>query len=121
MKYDCLYAIYNDRRYECSIEGENLIEIYGNRFDKGFEEFMGIYSKMISRNECSRVYRKTLCFKYNNDNFLIREEKDNMVLLETGPRSYDLKKLGFTKILNDTFQKWVNINEGEKYWAITEY
>jgi len=44
-----------------------------------------------------------------------------MVLLETGPRSYDLISLGFKRVLNDTFQKWVSLSEGEKYWAIYDY
>ncbi|MBE6047962.1 MAG: hypothetical protein E7213_06105 [Clostridium sp.] len=117
-----IYAEYNKKTFECSMSGGGkIIKLLSDSYIEGFKKGITRYYLQVERQNCTRVYRKTLCFKYNNDNFLIREEKDNMVLLETGPRSYDLKKLGFTKILNDTFQKWVNINEGEKYWAITEY
>jgi hypothetical protein len=116
-----LFAIYKGEEFECSFVTDDVLHLISSKERAGFDNFMGTYSMSVKRIECERVYGKTLCFKYNNDSFLIREEKDNMVLLETGPRSYDLKKLGFKKILNDTFQKWVNVNEGEKYWAITEY
>lgn len=88
---------------------------------EGFIDFMGTYSKDVTREDCSRIYKKTLCSKYNNDSFLIREEHDNKVLLETGPRSYDLISLGFERVLNDTFQKLVSLSEGKKYWAIYNY
>ncbi|MBE6048067.1 MAG: hypothetical protein E7213_06660 [Clostridium sp.] len=115
------YAIYKGEEFECSFFTDDILHLISNRERPGFDNFMGTYSMKVKRKECERVYRRTLNFKYENDDFLIREEKGEMVLLETGPRSYDLKKLGFKKILNDTFQKWVNVNEGERYWYIKEY
>lgn len=115
------YAIYQGKEYKCDIEDEKNICIYSESLDEGFNDFMGIYYKNISFMDCTRVFKRTLCFKYNHDSFLIREEKDDKVLLETGPRAYDLISLGFKRILNDTFQKWVPLSEGEKYWAIYEY
>lgn len=117
-----MYAIYNGKEYRCgTIDGGKGIKLYSDIPLESFTEFFGTYSKLVKREECSRVYKKTLCFRYNNDSFLIREEKDNKVLLETGPRSYDLLDLGFVRVLHDTFQKWVSLDEGERYWAIMEY
>lgn len=56
---------------------------------------MGVCYKDVLFKDCTRVYKKTLYFKYHNDSFLIHEEEKDMVLLETGPRSYDLISLGF--------------------------
>jgi len=123
LKENGLYAIYNKKEYKCDIENQNKVSIYSESLDEGFSEFMGVYYKEVPKNECVRIYKKTLCFLYNNDSFLIRDE-DNVngkVLLETGTRSYDLTELGFKRVLNDTFQKWVSKTEGKEYWAYTEY
>jgi len=122
MNNDEMYAIYNGKEYKCgTLKGGKCINLYSEKQENGFIEFMGTYSKNVDREKCDRVYRKTLCFRYKQDNFLIREEKDGKVLLETGPRSYDLTELGFKRVLNDTFQKWVSKTEGKEYWAYTEY
>ncbi|AGF57865.1 hypothetical protein B0P06_003825 [Clostridium saccharoperbutylacetonicum] len=115
------YAIYKGIEYKCCFRSNGKIGLLSEIPVEGFIEFMGTYSRDVLREECSRVYKKTLCFKYNNDSFLIREEDKNRVLLETGPRSYDLISLGFERVLNDTFQKWMPVSEGEKYWAIYDY
>ncbi|MFL0252916.1 hypothetical protein ACJDT4_21140 [Clostridium neuense] len=116
-----MYAIYKGKECKCDIEDENTISIYSSSLDDGFSDFMGVYYMDVSFKDCTRVYKKTLCFKYNNDSFLIREEHDNKVLLETGSRSYDLISLGFKRVLNDIFQKWVSLSEGKRYWAIYDY
>lgn len=115
------FAIYKGIEYKCCFRSNGKIGLLSKVPVKGFNEFMGTYSKDVTKEDCSRIYKKTLCFKYNNDSFLIREKDDNKVLLETGPRSYDLISLGFERVLNDTFQKWVSLSEGKKYWAIYDY
>ena len=77
------------------------------------------YVKQVKKNECERVFKKELCFKYKNDSFLVRTIEGEKVLLESGPRSYDLKDFDFEKVLQDTFQKWVNVTDGELYWNET--
>ena len=55
------------------------IELYSEDSFRRVYRVFGTYSKLVKREECSRIYKKTLCFRYNNDSFLIREEKDNKV------------------------------------------
>lgn len=122
MNNNMIFAEYENQTFECSLvkggkEIKLLSDIQLNGFTKGIERY---YLK-VDRVKCGRVYKKTFCFKYYGDSFLVRDEMGDKVLLETGPRSYDLIALGFERILNDTFQKWVSKLEGELYWAYTEY
>ncbi len=121
MKENGQFAIYKGIEYKCCFRNNGKIALLSETPLEEFIEFMGTYSREVTKEECSRIYKKTLCFEYNNDSFLIREEKDNKVLLETGARSYDLISLGFERVLNDTFQKWVLLDEGKRYWAIYDY
>ena len=117
-----IYAVYKDKTYECSILNcGRKIKLLSDVPIDGFCKGIGRYYLNVERENCERVYKKMLCFNYVNDNFLIKEEKDGKVLLETGPRSYDLTELGFKRVLNDIFQKWVSKTEGKEYWAYTEY
>lgn len=119
---DSMYALYKGKEYECStMFGGKFINLYSNIPQEGFEKSYENYSKRVKREECERVYRKTLCFRYKDDDFLIADEKGGKVLLVTGPRSYDLTKLGFERVDHEMFQKWVPLSEGEKYWANKEY
>lgn len=122
MNSDSIYAIYKGKEYECGFRfGGKFINLYSDIPQEGFEKSYERYRMMVKREECERVYRKTLCFRYKNDNFLIQEERGGKVLLVTGPRSYDLTKLGFERIDHEMFQQWVSVSEGEKYWATKEY
>lgn len=121
MKESGQFAIYKGIEYKCCFRNNGKIGLLSETPVEGFIEFMGTYSRDVIREECFRIYKKTLCFKYHDDSFLIREEDNDKVLLETGPRSYDLISLGFERVLNDTFQKWVSLSEGKKYWAIYDY
>lgn len=122
MNSEYMYAIYENKEYRCgTLKGGEEIKLYSQEELPGFVELLGTYYKIVKRQECLRVYRKTLCFRYDDDNFLVRDEKGDMLLLETGPRAYDLLEKGFERVLHDTFQKWVPLSAGEKYWVTIEY
>lgn len=117
-----LFAKYNGKEYECaSMRGGKKYKLLSEHPVDGFSKGLSCYTKIVSREECSKVYKKEMCFKYKGDSFLIIKENGNKILLESGPRSYDLKALGFDKILNDTFQKWVEKKDGEIYLNETQY
>ena len=117
-----MYAEYKGTEYPCSmIHGGKIIKLMSERPLEGFSKGMSSYVKQVERSACERVYKKELCFKYKNDSFLVCHRDNGKVLLETGPRSYNLIELGFERVLQDTFQKWVDETDGELYWNETEY
>lgn len=117
-----MIAIYDGKEYECSsMNGGKRIKLLSDEAEEGFVKSIERYTKIVDRSQCSRVYKRELCFEYCNDSFLVKGQNGDMVLLEAGPRSYDLKSIGFKRVLNDTFQKWVKLSEGRIYWNETDY
>lgn len=118
-----LYAIYNENEYKCSIgRDKQLIKLLSDSYQDGFTKSnFGGYVKEVSREECTKVFKKELCCKYNNEKFLVRQENDDNILIESGPRSYNLEESGFSRISNDVFQKWIKKTDCELYWNETNY
>lgn len=117
-----MYAVYNGNTYLCSMmQGGKKINLRSKTYIEGFTKGISNYILQVDREKCERVFRRELCFRYKNDSFLVTKEENDKVLLETGPRSYDLSTLGFDKVLHDVFQKWVSKSEGELYWSETDY
>lgn len=117
-----MYAEYNGKKYRCSMtNGGKNINLLSDTIEDGFSMGLSCYIKKVERDECTRVFRKELCFKYNGDVFLVKEDEGDRILLETGPRSYKLEEYGFLKILNDVYQKWVDKRDGELFWSETDY
>ena len=117
-----MYAVYKGNTYLCSLmQGGRKINLRSEKYIEGFTKGIKNYVLQVDREECERVFRRELCFNYMNDSFLVSKEEKDKVLLESGPRSYDLSTLGFDKVLQDVFQKWVLKSEGELYWSETDY
>ena len=117
-----IFAKYKGIEYACSMmRGGTVIKLMSEKPIEGFSHGVSSYVKQVERKECERVYKKELCFRYKNDSFLVRQKEGSRILLETGPRSYKLSDYGFEKVLQDTFQKWVDETDGELYWNETEY
>ncbi len=117
-----IFADYKGQIYKCSIaRGGKQIRLLSDTCVDGFEKGITGYVKKVDKADCDRVYKKELCFRHMNDAFLVLNTEDERVLLESGPRSYDLTEIGFERKQNDVFQKWVNKNEGEMYWNETDY
>ncbi len=117
-----MYAVYKGNIYKCStVQGGKIIKLLSETNVKGFTKGIVSYYLQVSREECDRVFKREQCFRYIDESYLVKEEKEDKVLLETGPRGYDLSALGFTRVLNDVFQKWAPKSEGEYYWNETDY
>lgn len=111
------YAIYNNKEYECD-RHKGKVELYSDIPQNGFtKSIFGRYYLELNKTEVDRIYRKSLVCKYKDDVFAVKKKDEERVLLISGPRSYLLSDLGFTRTDYDSFEKWIDISEAENiYW-----
>lgn len=111
------YAIYNNKEYEYSRD-KDKIKLYSDTLEDGFVKSpFGRYYLELKNTDVDRIYRKSLVCKYKGDIFAVKKKDEERVLLMSGPRSYLLSDLGFTRTYYDSFEKWINITEADNvYW-----
>jgi|GEM_PF-1110230 len=116
------YAIYNNKEYEYSRD-KDKIELYSNTPENGFVKSpFGRYYLELKKADVERIYRRSLVCKYKGDVFAVKKKDKGRVLLMSGPRSYLLSDLDFTRTDYDSFEKWIDISEAENiYWEEEDF
>lgn len=116
------YAIYNNKEYECN-RHKDKVELYSDIYENGFAKSpFGIYYLELKKTDVERIYRRSLVCKYKGDVFAVKKKDKGRVLLMSGPRSYLLSDLGFTRTDYDSFEKWIDISEAENiYWEEEDF
>lgn len=116
------YAIYNNKEYECN-RHKDKVELYSDIYENGFAKSpFGRYYLELKKTDVERIYRRSLVCKYKGDVFAVKKKDKGRVLLMSGPRSYLLSDLGFTRTDYDSFEKWIDISEAENiYWEEEDF
>ena len=116
------FAIYNNKEYECD-RHKDKVELYSDIPEKGFIiSPFGRYYLELNKTEVDRIYRKSLVCKYKGDIFTVKKRDEERILLVSGPRSYLLSDLGFTRTDYDNFEKYIEISEAENiYWKESDF
>ena len=111
-----VFAIYKGKEYQADVRSDSSIILRSydeNDVNNGFIQNKSLNKavkcyKYVLKSELEDLYRKKVVVKYNEYEFLVMDEKDDMLLIYTMAGDYRVwHKLGMEIMDKGVYQKWV--------------
>ncbi len=119
---DC-YAVYKNLEFKCFFKRGGQLELISKTPMDGFVAKGNVYSKIVDRVECGRVYKSTPMVRYEGESYYYYEETEDKIQLFVGASDLSLEwePKGFKHTGYEEWTKWVPKSECEKFDEIIEY
>lgn len=117
------FAVFKKCEFKCFLKRGGQLELISKTLKDGFEVKGNVYSKIVDRSECERVYKSTPMVRYEGKSYYYYEETEEQIQLFVGASDLSLEwePKGFKHTGYEEWTKWVPKSECEKFDEISEY
>lgn len=117
------YAVIKNCEFKCFLKCGGQVELISKTPLEGFEVKGKVFSRIVDRSECDRVYKSTTMVRYEGKSYYYYEETEDKIQLFVGASDLSLEwePKGFKHTGYEQWTKWVPKSECEKFDEIVEY